>query len=298
MTAPTRCCSYEVHAQVGGKLAQLGARLVDASAKQMADAFFDRFSAAGGAGRRPPPPMTPPAATRPNPSPRSASRVPPRHPPSSISIFALIPREPFGLPLAAWIGGLRLPVHPVLLFSEASSSGCTARDRRRHRHAACRPAATSPTWNWPPRCTWRWRCAGRCSWKASPAPARPRSPRCSPPAWTAGWCGCNATTAWTSPPPPTNGTTPASSWRSASPRPPARPTATSCRRDIYTREFLLARPLLSAIDPDLPPAVLLIDELDRADEPFEAFLLELLADFQITVPEYGTVQARTRRWWC
>jgi hypothetical protein len=53
-------------------------------------------------------------------------------------------------------------------------------------------------------------------------------------------------------------------------------------RDIYTREFLQARPLLSAIDPDLPPAVLLIDELDRADEPFEAFLLELLADFQIT----------------
>ena len=63
-------------------------------------------------------------------------------------------------------------------------------------------------------------------------------------------------------------------------------------RDIYTRGFLLARPLLSAIDPDLPPAVLLIDELDRADEPFEAFLLELLADFQITVPEFGTVKAR------
>jgi MoxR-like ATPase len=64
--------------------------------------------------------------------------------------------------------------------------------------------------------------------------------------------------------------------------------------DIYAREFLQARPLLSAIDPDLPPAVLLIDELDRADEPFEAFLLELLADFQITVPEYGTIHARTK----
>ena len=60
---------------------------------------------------------------------------------------------------------------------------------------------------------------------------------------------------------------------------------------IFSRPFLQARPLLSAIDPDLPPAVLLIDELDRADEPFEAFLLELLADFQITVPEYGTVRA-------
>lgn len=64
-------------------------------------------------------------------------------------------------------------------------------------------------------------------------------------------------------------------------------------RDIYAREFLLARPLLSAIDPDLPPSVLLIDELDRADEPFEAFLLELLADFQISVPEFGTVRAKT-----
>ena len=64
-------------------------------------------------------------------------------------------------------------------------------------------------------------------------------------------------------------------------------------QDIYARQYLQARPLLSAIDPDLPPAVLLIDELDRADEPFEAFLLELLADFQLTVPEYGTIRAAT-----
>ncbi len=64
-------------------------------------------------------------------------------------------------------------------------------------------------------------------------------------------------------------------------------------RNIYAREFLRERPLLAAIDPSLPPAVLLIDELDRADEPFEAFLLELLADFQITVPEYGTIRATT-----
>ena len=62
-------------------------------------------------------------------------------------------------------------------------------------------------------------------------------------------------------------------------------------QSIFSRPFLQARPLLSAIDPDQTPAVLLIDELDRADEPFEAFLLELLADFQITVPEYGTVRA-------
>ena len=61
--------------------------------------------------------------------------------------------------------------------------------------------------------------------------------------------------------------------------------------DIYTRRYLRARPLLSAIDPDLTPAVLLIDELDRADEPFEAFLLEVLGDFQITIPEFGTIRA-------
>ncbi len=63
--------------------------------------------------------------------------------------------------------------------------------------------------------------------------------------------------------------------------------------EIYSRPFLQARPLLSAIDPDLPPAVLLIDELDRADEPFEAFLLEVLADFQLSIPEYGTIRATT-----
>jgi MoxR-like ATPase len=63
--------------------------------------------------------------------------------------------------------------------------------------------------------------------------------------------------------------------------------------DIYARQYLQARPLLSAIDPDQPPAVLLIDELDRADEPFEAFLLEVLADFALTIPEYGTVRAAT-----
>ena len=62
-------------------------------------------------------------------------------------------------------------------------------------------------------------------------------------------------------------------------------------RGIFGRAFLQERPLLSAIDPALPPAVLLIDELDRADEPFEAFLLELLADYQITIPELGTIKA-------
>ena len=64
-------------------------------------------------------------------------------------------------------------------------------------------------------------------------------------------------------------------------------------RDIFSREYLQPRPLLSAIDPGLAPAVLLIDELDRADEPFEAFLLELLADYQMTIPELGTIRAAT-----
>ena len=60
---------------------------------------------------------------------------------------------------------------------------------------------------------------------------------------------------------------------------------------ISQRKFLIARPLLAAIDG--PPAVLLIDELDRADEPFEAFLLELLSDFQVTIPELGTIRTAT-----
>ena len=62
---------------------------------------------------------------------------------------------------------------------------------------------------------------------------------------------------------------------------------------IFSRAFLQERPLFSAIDPAQPAAVLLIDELDRADEPFEAFLLELLADYQITIPELGTIRAAT-----
>jgi MoxR-like ATPase len=60
-------------------------------------------------------------------------------------------------------------------------------------------------------------------------------------------------------------------------------------RGIYDRRFLQARPLLDALEGE--PAVLLIDELDRADEPFEAFLLEILADFQLSIPELGTVKA-------
>jgi MoxR-like ATPase len=62
-------------------------------------------------------------------------------------------------------------------------------------------------------------------------------------------------------------------------------------RALYSRDMLLARPLLAALEAERP-AVLLIDELDRADEPFEAFLLEVLSDWQITIPELGPVRAR------
>jgi MoxR-like ATPase len=61
---------------------------------------------------------------------------------------------------------------------------------------------------------------------------------------------------------------------------------------IYTEQYLIKRPLLQALEADAAgPPVLLIDELDRTDEPFEAFLLEVLSDFQITIPELGTVKA-------
>jgi MoxR-like ATPase len=66
----------------------------------------------------------------------------------------------------------------------------------------------------------------------------------------------------------------------------------AAEREIFSSEFLLRRPLLDAIDNDDPtPPVLLIDEIDRSDEEFEAFLLELLSDFQISIPEIGTIKA-------
>ncbi|MBX3456150.1 MoxR family ATPase [Ferrovibrio sp.] len=64
--------------------------------------------------------------------------------------------------------------------------------------------------------------------------------------------------------------------------------------DIFSRDFLIERPLLQALQSGLEgPPVLLIDELDRTDEPFEAYLLEVLSDFQITIPELGAVKAET-----
>jgi MoxR-like ATPase len=67
--------------------------------------------------------------------------------------------------------------------------------------------------------------------------------------------------------------------------------------ELFDRDFLVRRPLLDAIEHDDPvPPVLLIDEIDRADDEFEAFLLELLSDFQVTIPELGTIKAQTAPW--
>ena len=63
-------------------------------------------------------------------------------------------------------------------------------------------------------------------------------------------------------------------------------------KDIFSERFLIRRPILQALESDLAgPPVLLIDELDRTDEPFEAYLLEVLSDFQVSVPEIGTIKA-------
>ena len=70
-------------------------------------------------------------------------------------------------------------------------------------------------------------------------------------------------------------------------------TAADIGSSLYTRDYLIERPLLSALsEHDGGPPVLLIDEIDRADEPFEAFLLELLSDFQISIPELGAIKAK------
>ena len=88
--------------------------------------------------------------------------------------------------------------------------------------------------------------------------------------------------------PSTSGTTRASCCTSA-----PRRKGTVDEAELFGPEFLIRRPLLEAVEAD-EPVVLLIDEIDRADEEFEAFLLELLSDFQITVPELGTVVAKQR----
>jgi len=91
---------YDVSAQVGGKIAQLGARLIDSTAKQLADQFFDRFAHEVAARQ----------------APSGAAAAPPRASPPSISVLDMIPREPMGLPRIAWVGmGIQLVIM-ILLF--------------------------------------------------------------------------------------------------------------------------------------------------------------------------------------
>jgi carbon monoxide dehydrogenase subunit G len=102
--------TYAVQAQVGGKIAQLGARLIDASAKQMADQFFDRFAtnlSLGTAGA----PVAPLAAESAPPTPAPA--------PAQVSVFSLVPREPFGFPIVAWIGGFLFLLVVLLIFGSS-----------------------------------------------------------------------------------------------------------------------------------------------------------------------------------
>jgi hypothetical protein len=99
--------SYEVKAQVGGKLAQLGARLIDATAKQMADAFFTRFAEQ----------VATPTATEPgDDTPLIAAAVAPAR---AVSLLDMIPRAPLGYPLIGWVGALAFIAILVLLFGSS-----------------------------------------------------------------------------------------------------------------------------------------------------------------------------------
>jgi MoxR-like ATPase len=71
-----------------------------------------------------------------------------------------------------------------------------------------------------------------------------------------------------------------------------REAADQMEREVYQERYLIRRPLLQALQTPEPGAVLLIDEIDRADEPFEAFLLEYLGEYQVSIPEIGTVRAK------
>jgi hypothetical protein len=95
---------FAVKAQVGGKMAQLGARLIDATAKQMSDQFFDRFAAAVAAAE----PAAPGAAPAPLPAPPVTG--------GGISIFELLPEAPLGIPLLAWVGSAIWLVIVALMF--------------------------------------------------------------------------------------------------------------------------------------------------------------------------------------
>ena len=134
----------------------------------------------------------------------------------------------------------------------------------------------------------------RCSSRARPASARPRWPRCWPAGPAASSSGSSATRASTSARPCTSGTTPASccTCGGRGGRRGRRRRSDELEDELYSERFLVKRALLQAIARrEGPPPILLIDEVDRADDEFEAFLLEVLSDYQITVPELGTFRA-------
>ena len=144
--------------------------------------------------------------------------------------------------------------------------------------ATPRPPSTSPA---------RWR--SRCWSRAPPASARPSWPRPSPARPAPTWCGCSATRVSTRRGRSTSGTT-RSSCCASRPRRARTRRGSETHDDIFTDEFLLTRPLLTAIRRD-EPTVLLIDEVDKTDVEVEGLLLEVLSDFQVTIPELGTVTA-------
>ncbi|GAN78100.1 carbon monoxide dehydrogenase G protein [Acidisphaera rubrifaciens HS-AP3] len=110
--------TYDVKAQVGGKIAQLGARLIDASAKQMADQFFDRFSARVAADMAPAGAV---AGAEPGDTMAIESPPPsqPTPPPAAISVFSMVPREPLGMPIVFWIGSVIFLFVLLLIFGNS-----------------------------------------------------------------------------------------------------------------------------------------------------------------------------------
>ncbi len=285
MMAGGTLLSYEVHAQVGGKIAQLGARLIDASAKQMADAFFDRFSAQ----------VAPPGGEV------AVSEVkapPPLRAHSAIGVMALVPREPFGLPVVAWLeqgrfiwrSGFLDPRKPAVVAPDRPVDALDALAGRRRTadlpivgcrdgDGACRAwlhrrpgagddgpsgfgdaAAAVP---------------GGRAWHRQDRDRQGAGCRAeSPP-----WCGCNAMMGWTlARLRLMSGTIQAAAhgdpaWRRRLGTAIADELA---RRHLYAGVLAgLGRCCRRSTLTCLPPAVLLIDELDRrATKPFEAFLLE------------------------
>jgi carbon monoxide dehydrogenase subunit G len=114
--------TYDVKARVGGKIAQLGARLIDASAKQMADQFFDRFTARVGADAAA---LAAPADPHPDALPGEpiamATPTPtqPTTPPATVSMLSMLPKQPLGMPLVFWIGSVLFLFVLVLIFGNS-----------------------------------------------------------------------------------------------------------------------------------------------------------------------------------